>query len=152
MDHYNRVTDQQLEDRAVRGVDPASGTTLDAFNKFPDGTPKPHKVGRNATAFTTDEALLQADDIVRSSMQFQKNIAEAKANGDLFVDAIELPLEEVFGSDYKNFVRGVTRLGSKRNPTGEIPTDFTDGTIKAIYRLDQAGSVKLHTLYPNPKN
>jgi hypothetical protein len=41
----------------VRGIDPASGTTFDAFNKFPDGSPKPHKVGKNATAFTSDDAL-----------------------------------------------------------------------------------------------
>ena len=66
----NRVTDLQLEDRAVRGIDPASGTTFDAFNKFPDGSPKPHKVERNATAFISDDALLQADDFARSSTQF----------------------------------------------------------------------------------
>jgi hypothetical protein len=135
----------------VRGIDPASGTTFDAFNKFPDGSPKPHKVGRNATAFTSDDALLQADDFARRSTQFQENIATARANGDLFVNPVEIPLRDVFGSNYQNYVRGVTRLGSKNNPTGQIPTDFTDGTIKAIYRLDQNGNVKLHTLYPNPK-
>ena len=147
----NRVTDLQLEDRAVRGIDPASGTTFDAFNKFPDGNPKPHKVGRNATAFTSDDALLQADDFARSSAQFQQNIANARTNGDIFVDPVELPLRDVFGNNYRDYVRGVTRLGSKNNPTGHIPTNFTDGTIKAIYRLDQNGNVKLHTLYPNPK-
>jgi hypothetical protein len=147
----NRVTDLQLEDRAVRGIDPASGTTFDAFNKFSDGSPKPHKVGRNATAFTSDDALLQADDFARSSTQFQHNIATARANGDLFVDPVEIPLRDVFGNNYQDHVRGVTRLGSKNNPTGHIPTDFTDGTIKAIYKLDQHGNVKLHTLYPNPK-
>ena len=147
----NRVTDLQLEDRAVRGIDPASGTTFDAFNKFPDGSPKPHKVGRNATAFTSDDALLQADDFARSSTRFQQNIATARTNGDLFVDPVEIPLRDVFGNNYQDHVRGVTRLGSKNNPTGHIPTDFTDGTIKAIYKLDQNGNVKLHTLYPNPK-
>lgn len=147
----NRVTDLQLEDRAVRGIDPASGTTFDAFNQFPDGSPKPHKVGRNATAFISDDALLQADDFARSSTQFQQNVAAARANGDIFVDAVELPLRDVFGSNYQNYVRGVTRLGSKNNPAGHISTDFTDGTLKAIYRLDQSGNVKLHTLYPNPK-
>ena len=147
----NRVTDLQLERRAVRGIDPASGTPFDAFNKFPDGSPKPHKVGRNATAFTSDKELLQADDFARNSSLFQQNIAAAKANGDLFVDAVELPLEDVFGSSYHNSVRGVARLGSKNNPTGHVPIDFTDGTFKAIYRLDQSGNVKLHTLYPNPK-
>jgi hypothetical protein len=69
----NRVTDLQLEDRAVRGIDPASGTTFDAFNKFSDGSPKPHKVGRNATAFTSDDALLQADDFARSSVSAKES-------------------------------------------------------------------------------
>jgi len=147
----NRVTDLQLEDRAMRGIDPASGTRFDAFNKFPDGSPKPHKVGRNATAFISDDALLKADDLARSSTQFQQNIATARANGDIFVDPVEIPLKDVFGSDYQNYVRGATRLGSKNNPTGHIPTDFTDGSLKAIYRLDSNGNVKLHTLYPNPK-
>lgn len=147
----NRVTDLQLEDRAVRGIDPASGTTFDAFNKFPDGSPKPHKVGRNATAFISDDALLQADDFARSSAQFRQNIATARTNGDIFVDPVEIPLRDVFGSNYQDYVRGVTRVGSKNNPTGYVPTDFTDGSLKAIYRLDQNGNVKLHTLYPNPK-
>lgn len=119
------MTDLQLEDRAVRGIDSASGTTLDA--------------------------LIQADDFARSSVQFEQNIATAKANGDIFVDAVEIPLKDVFGSDYQDYVRGITRQGSKNHPTGHIATDFTDGTIKAIYKLDQTGNVKLHTLYPNPK-
>ncbi len=147
----NRVTDLQLEDRVVRGIDPASGTTFDAFNKFPNGSPKLHKVGRNATAFASDDALLQADSFARSSAQFQQNVAAARANGDLFVDAVELPLKDVFGSGYQNSVRGVTRLGSKKNPTGYVSIDFTDGSIKAIYRRDHNGNIKLHTLYPNPK-
>jgi len=46
-----------------RLIDPASGTINDAFNKRPDGSPRPHKVGRNATAFTSDEALLKAEGI-----------------------------------------------------------------------------------------
>ncbi|MEX1066071.1 MAG: hypothetical protein WED00_08870, partial [Aquisalimonadaceae bacterium] len=146
----NRVSDLQLEDRAVRGIDPASGTTFDAFNKFPDGSPKPHKVGRNATAFTSDDALLHADNFSRNSTQFQQNIATARTNGDIFADPVEVPLRDVFGNNYQDYVRGVTRLGSKNNPTGHIPINFTDGTIKAIYRLDQSGSASLHTLYPNP--
>ncbi|PCM44850.1 hypothetical protein CPA50_02110 [Marinobacter sp. ANT_B65] len=147
----SRVTDLQLEDRAVRGIDPASGTTFDAFNSARDGSPKLHKVGRNATAFTSDDALVHADDVARSSRQFEENIATARANGDMFVDPVELPLTDVFGDNYKSNVRGVTRLGSKKNPTGHVDTDFTGGSVKAIYRLDQNGSVNLHTLYPNPK-
>lgn len=146
-----RVSDIQLEDRAVRGIDPASGTQYDAFNTNKDGSPVLHKVGKNATAFTTDEALLKADKAARSSKQFEQNITTAKTNGDMFVDPVELPLDEVFGDDYKSHVRGITRLGSKKNPTGHTQTDFTDGTVKAIYRVDQNGNIKLHTLYPNPK-
>jgi len=147
----NRVTDAQLEDRVLRGLDPASGTQFDAFNKNADGSPRLHKVGRNATAFSSDASLVKADEAARDSHQFTENVRKAKENGDLFVDPVELPLVDVYGSDYKKFVRGTTRLGSKNNPTGHIDTDFTDGTIKAIYRLDN-GNVSLHTLYPNPKS
>ena len=147
----NRVSNSQLEDRAVKGIDPASGTQYDAFNKNKDGSPALHKVGKNATAFNSDEALLEADNYARNSEQFKQKINSSKIAGDLFVDPVEIPLSEVFGSDYLSQVRGRTRLGSKKNPTGHIQTDFTDGTIKAIYRLDQHGNVKLHTLYPNPK-
>lgn len=80
-----------------------------------------------------------------------KKIVTARANGDIFVDPVEIPLKDAFENDYQDYVRGVTRLGSKNNPTGHVPTDFTDGTLKAIYTLDQNGNVKLHTLYPNPK-
>ncbi|MDP5148838.1 hypothetical protein [Rheinheimera baltica] len=147
----NQVTDTQLENRAVRGIDPASGTQYDAFNTNMDGSPSLHKVGKNATAFTSDEALLKADESARNSAQFEQKIVSARMNGDMFVDPVEIPLVEVFGADYKSHVRGVTRLGSKKNPTGHTQIDFTDGTVKAIYRLDQHGNVKLHTLYPNPK-
>ena len=146
----NRITDIQLQDRAVKNIDPASGTTFDAFNKFPDGSPKPHKVGRNATAFTSDTALVQADDFVRKSNIFKENITAARANGDLFVDAIDIPLKDIFVGNYQDSVRGFSRLGSKKNPTGYTQIDFTGGTVKAIYRLDHNGNVKLHTLYPNP--
>ncbi len=146
----NRVTDVQLEDRAVRGIDPASGTTMDAFAMFPDGTPRPHKVGRNATAFSSDEALVKADDFARNSQQFQQNVARAQANGDPYVAPVELSLQDVFGSNYLEAVRGVARVGSPKNPTGHIPIDFTDGTIKAIFKLDNDGNASLVTLYPEP--
>ncbi|MEH8019049.1 hypothetical protein MN202_17555 [Rheinheimera muenzenbergensis] len=128
----NQVTDTQLENRAVRGIDPASGTQYDAFNTNMDGSPSLHKVGKNATAFTSDEALLKADESARNSAQFEQKIASARMNGDMFVDPVEIPLVEVFGADYKSHVRGVTRLGSKKNPTGHTQIDFTDGTARRV--------------------
>lgn len=112
------MTDTQLENRAVRGIDPASGTQYDAFNKNMDGSPSLHKVGKNATAFTSDEALLKADEFARNSAQFEQNIVTAGMNGDMFVAPVEIPLVEVFGEDYKSHVRGVTRLGSKKIQQG----------------------------------
>lgn len=50
--HGEHITEQQFDDRAMYGIDPITGTTDDAFNKFPDGTPKPHNAGKNATKFT----------------------------------------------------------------------------------------------------
>jgi hypothetical protein len=35
--------------------------------------------------------------------------------------------------DSKDNVSGVTREGTKNNPTGSHPTNFTDGTMKGVY-------------------
>ncbi|MCE0559320.1 hypothetical protein K1M91_20390 [Motilimonas sp. E26] len=147
----NRVTDQQLIDRAVNGIDPASGTTKDAFNKHADGTPKDHRVGKNATAFTSDDALVQADKAARESQQFKLNVLEAREQGAIFVKPVVLELKSIFGDDYKAKVRGVTRTGPKKSPTGHEVIDFTDGAVKSIYRLDDEGNPMLHTQYPEPK-
>ncbi|WP_254605713.1 hypothetical protein [Pseudoalteromonas sp. JC28] len=146
----NRVTKKQLVDRALRGKDPASGTIYDAYRKNPDGSPALHRVGKNASAFSSDEALVRADSFVRNSEAFKHTLAIAQAKNKRIMSAVEVSLEDVFGENYRDFVRGVSRLGSKKNPIGYELIDFSQGKVKAIY-LRNGNNVTLHTLYPEPK-
>ena len=149
--HGGRVTYQQLEDRAMRGIDPASGTTSDAFARDLSGNPKRHSVGRHATAFTSDEAIVKADSYFRALPEFEEKVNKAKSTGEKLMDYIYRQLEDIYGSSYQDEVRGVTRLGSQKHPTGHQPTDFTDGRVTARYRIADNGDVDLFSMYPEIK-
>ena len=149
--HGSQITEQQLVDRATLGHDPVTGTTDDAYNKFPDGTPKPHKYGRHATKVTTDEAYVKAEARIKNSQQFKDETAAADAEGRTRTEAIEMSLEDIYGSDYKKKVYGKTRLGSANNPTGTTDTEFTDGKMRTYYEKDASGNWRLITMYPNPQ-
>jgi hypothetical protein len=75
-----------VHDRSVLGVDPASGTTIDAFNG------KTHKVPRTATSFASDNALVFAEDYVRSSAEFTAKAASPSA-GDVI--KLNTPLQDI---------------------------------------------------------
>lgn len=149
--HSSHITEQQLEDRAVKGFDPVTGTTHDAYNKFPDGTPKPHGYSKDATKIVSDEAYVNAETYVRNSQGFNDLVAEADRVGGDEVTVKSIKLEDVFGVNYTEDVFGKTRIGSKSNPSGVANTDFTDGTITAIYRKESNGKWNLYTMYPDPK-
>jgi hypothetical protein len=149
--HGSRLTEQQLIDRATLGHDPVTGTTDDAYNRFPNGTPKPHKYGRNATKVNTDEAYVQAEARIKNSQQFKDETAAADAAGKSRTEAIEMSLEDIYGSNYTNKVYGKTRQGSANNPTGTTDTDFTNGKMRAYYEKDASGNWRLITMYPNPQ-
>lgn len=118
--------------KAVGGEAVSASDTLTAPQRIAELDKMGYAPVQHATAFTTDQALLQAEDFARKSAQFQKNVAAARANRELFVDPVEIPLVEMFGSDYKGHVRGVSRLGSKQAPTGQASTDFSGGTLESI--------------------
>lgn len=150
--HGEAISEQQLKDRAVKGFDPATGTTDDAYNKFPNGSPKKHKYGRHATKFNNKEALVKADEKIRNSEAFKKKVKEANAANANVIAVTDTKLEDVFGKDYKKEISGKTREGSKNNPTGNTTdTDFTDGTIRAVYKKDAAGNWNIETMFPEPK-
>jgi hypothetical protein len=149
--HGEAITQKQLEDRAVKGFDPVTGTTDDAYNKNADGTPKEHGYGAHATKWNSKAALVKADEAVRKSDDFKKAVADAESIRSAEVVVKTVKLEDALGKDYKKHVSGVTREGSKRNPTGSKPTDFTDGTIRAIYRKDAAGNWNVETMMADPK-
>ncbi len=149
--HGEAITQQQLTDRAVKGHDPVTGTTDDAYNKYPNGTPRPHMASKDATKFTSKAAMVKAEEAVRSSQNYKDELKKAKDDGKTMFAVKGTKLEDALGADYKSKVAGVTRQGSKNNPTGSAPTDFTDGTIRAVYKKDASGNWNLHTMFPEPK-
>ena len=149
--HGGHITQQQLRDRVEWGIDPASGTTTDAFNG------QQHRVGRHATKFATDGAFVRALDHVRFSpefeaeRQFNEMINQARV-------AVTLPLEQIFGPGYRSEVEGWSRIGSKTWPIGNPsfsqpfqPTNFTDGVATAVFIRGGDGVYRLLTMYPDVK-
>jgi hypothetical protein len=99
------------------------------------------------TRFKSNEAFVNAEAYIRNSTDFDSALATA-TNGRFQVD---IPSEQVLGANYLDHLEGVTRLGSKNNPTGGQPTDFTGAAIRARYRIDTSGQIKLTTMYPEPR-
>jgi hypothetical protein len=149
--HGPQLTEQQLDDRAMYKIDPVTGTRFDAYKKDLDGTPQLHKAGKHATKVTSEESYVKGEIKVRSSEEFKNATAAADANHQSFTEPIDVPLERIYGPDYKSHVYGKTRIGSNNHPTGTTVTDFTEGTMKAFYRKTADGRWVLHTMYPNPQ-
>lgn len=150
--HGSQVTDQQLTDRALWGKDPMTGTTTDGET---GGT---HNYGRNATKFTSDKALVDAERHMRTAPDFESQKKDNEITGDVRI-RLEIPLRDIFGAGYQNHVHGIRRPGSKTKPTGDPPgdlqpsnTDFTDGTMFAFFKKSDDGEYKLRTMYPKPKD
>lgn len=143
--HEGQITDEQLRDRCMNGKDPMTGTTADGV------TGLTHKYGRNATKINSPEDFVHADDFLRSSDDFKKAAREAEITGENVIKLDNKKLEDIYGPDYAKKISGQTRTGSKNNPQGSAPTDFTDGTMKAIYKRNDQGSWDLITMYPESK-
>lgn len=150
--HGEEITEVQLDDRAMYGKDPMTGTTDDGIRKDASGNPLPHRSGKDATKFTNKESLVKAEDYVRNSQNYKDALEEAVLDGSDQFAVSGTKLEDIFGVDYKNQVFGKTRTGTKNNPTGSVETDFTDGTVKAVFKKDSSGKWQLETMYPEPKN
>jgi len=148
--HGEAVTPQQLEDRAVKGFDPVTGTTDDAYNKKADGSPAEHRTGRHATKFASKEAMVKAAEAVKKNPDHKKELEAAEKAGDTRFSVETTKLEDALGKDYKKQVAGVSRIGSQKNPTGSQATDFTDGTVTAVFEKDAKGNWNTLTMYPNP--
>jgi hypothetical protein len=140
--HGWQLTVQQLEDRVLRGIDPVTGTTIDAY------TGRPHVAPRQATRMNTPEDYIRAEEYIRSSPEFRNETANRPL--DPFVK-LSVGLEDIYGPRYRDHVFGRTRIGSKKHPTGVVDTDFTDGMMIALYGRDAGGGWVLHTLFPEPK-
>lgn len=144
--HGSQITQQQLTDRAMHGKDPMTGTTTDGVH---GGT---HGYSKDATKINSDESYVAGENKLRNSDEFRRKTADADDNAETRVVIEDQKLEDIYGPDYKDHVSGQTRQGSRNDPTGTTPTDFTDGTMTGIYDKDPgSGDWKLVTMYPDPK-
>jgi hypothetical protein len=133
--HGYEITEEQLDKRVIYGIDPAGR----AKNKFT----------KHATKFTSALSLVKAEEYVRNSREYKDSLADVLADGKESFVVKNIKLENVLGPDYKNQVFGKTRIGTTGNPVGTKLTDFTDGTVKAVFVKD-AGQWNLETLFPKP--
>ena len=151
--HGEAITQQKLADRALGGIDPASGTTDDAYAKDRRGRPRPHRFAQHATKWNSKAAMVKADEAIRNSQAFKDAVANADRLRDDTVVVNTIKLQDALGADYKDQVSGVTRVGPPPPPrrVNSNPTDLTDGTIRAVYKKDAAGKWNVETMFPDPK-
>ncbi len=147
--HGAHVTDQMLEDRAVRGIDPMTGTPFDGVRSTP-GNQVEHTAPRNATSINNVDSFVEAERSIRASEQYRDARDTALANGKPRFEA-EIPMESALGKDYLDQVQGQTRIGSAKHPSGATPTDLTDGKIKGVFELNPGHEPNLVTMHPTVK-
>jgi hypothetical protein len=143
--HGGAVTDQQLQDRALHGHDPMTGNPVD----WEWGANHPH--GRDATAFATDTDLVYAEMCTYDSRPGQAERAAAEAAGR-YEYSVLIPASSVFGLDFRDHLRGWSRIGSAKHPQGVQPTSFTDGTQIFVRYVQDPGSTQwvAWTCYAKP--
>jgi uncharacterized Zn-binding protein involved in type VI secretion len=148
--HGGHLTRRDMHNRSVPqpgnggyGIDPASGTTTDAF------TGNLHRAPRHATRFTSDEALVFAEMKLRQSPEYAAELARVTSSGETAL-SVKIPLKDIYGSNYRQHVQGVTRVGSAANPTGSRITNYTDGVVNGTY-LYRNGQWQLITMFPGVK-
>ena len=140
--HGAQVTEFQMQGRAVEGLDPMTGTSIDGVH---GGT---HQYAQHATKVVSDEAYVFAENYGRNSQQFLDKTA-ASMTGRV---QLEVPLQEIYGEDFRNFVTGVTRYGPKASPTGFGNTIFSDDAYMVIrYKQSPSGAWEFNTMFPQPE-
>lgn len=149
--HGGSVTDAQLTARVRHHIDPMTGTTFD----WERGESR-HRCGRYATAFGTDEAASFAEMRVHDHPANSAALAEV-ARADAAGQPqnryqVEVAAKDVFGDDFRQHLRGWSRIGSRTGPGDPVRTVFTaDSTIVVRYeRPDPSGQWRAITCFPNP--
>ena len=139
--HEGQITIQQLKDRVQSKLDPETGTRIDQY------TGNNHKCGDHATKINSEASYVQAENFLRNHEDFITG-----ANQNKPVIAVKCDLKDVFGDNYQEHVTGFSRTTLwPDTTTPPIETDFTEGTIKAIYRKNSVGGYDLVTMFPEPK-
>lgn len=139
--HGPEVTEQQLIERAVEGKDPMTGTAVDGVHGGE------HGYAVHATKVNSVEAYVFAEDAARNSQMFTDAVGAAT------VPRIEvrIPLKELYGDDFREFVTGISRFGTKKNPEGYGYTRFSDDAYMAVrYQQDSSGNWVFNTMFPQP--
>jgi hypothetical protein len=143
--HEGSVTRQMLIDRVLRGIDPMTGTRVDAV------TGRLHLPVRTATRIINETDFVAAETFIRRSAAYSFARDEAIARiGQRRITRFEvsLPIEDVLGPDFASSVEGVRRLGSAQNPSGVSPIDFGGGRVVAVFEIGLDGEPALVTMYP----
>lgn len=148
--HSADLREGQLSDRSVWGADPITQTREDGVHQ------EDHGYSRHATQFTSDRAKVQALKAVEASAEYSNSLKEAEEHNAAHPEApqyqieVRIPLEDALGPHYENHVRGRSRLGSSKKPTGWEATDLKNGTVFALYRYDESTKTyRLYTMYPD---
>jgi hypothetical protein len=140
--HGGQVTDQKLKDRAQHGKDPMTGDRTDWQNG------RLHRYSQHATAFTSDSALVFAEMRIYDSRQAQAKRQRIDPQRNQYTVAV--PAAQVLGPDFRDHIRGWSRVGTANNPTGVVPTSFPDNTeFVATYKRLPGAPWGLHTCFPN---
>lgn len=139
--HGAQITPVQLERRAVEGLDPMTGTRVDGVH---GGI---HTPAQHATKVVTDEAYVFAETYARNSRQF----LEATTNSVTGRVQLDIPLVDVYGPNFREYVYGVTRYGPKSSPLGFGDTQFSSNAYMVVrYKQDHAGAWIFNTMFPQP--
>lgn len=128
----------------LRGVDPSTGESPVYTKGKLKGQPKPPP--NRSSSFRSNEAYAQAEQSARA----QQDFIDGKAQGKAEIVIEDLSLRDALGNDYLSHVEGRTTVGAA--PGATRSTDFTNGTVTAVYRRNiKTGDYDLVTMYPEGK-
>ncbi|QDC10935.1 GDP-mannose 4,6-dehydratase [Oceanicola sp. D3] len=143
--HEGDVTDQALLDRILHGIDPMSGTTIDAV------TGKKHRKPRKATKINTPTDYVRLYDHIAGELRDELlDKARLARYGGEKIFKMEFPINDVFKGNVNQRMRGYAKV-SRRKPQGVVPLDFEGGAILAFFRFRDDGTFGLYSMFPEPR-
>jgi hypothetical protein len=145
--HDGEVTTEALRERLENGIEPMTGKRKDGVRIGKNHRPPK----REAIRFKTPQDLIAAEKAIRGSNDFQNKLNAARANGDKLFTVDKFPLDQALGPNYLSKVEGIGWIDPENKLLGTRPTNFTSGSVIAIFKIGANGEIKLHTMYANPK-
>lgn len=139
--HGPQVTIAQLENRAIEGIDPITGTQIDGVH---GGI---HSYAQHATKVVSEEAYVFAEQFARNSQQYIDAISSSITGRA----EVQIRLIDIFGDEFRDYVTGVSRYGLKSAPTGGGATYFGNDSYMVIrYKQGPDGNWQFNTMFPQP--